>query len=201
MGTNFESVQNPQILEKIQKGDKKAWDQIVSVFYQPLYAYILGMTRQPEIAEELVQDVFVSFWSKREQIQINTSLKAYLYRASRNHTLNFLKRQKFEANYHRELASKKHVQLNTTAQDFHFNELEQRLKEAIQALPEHCREVFELSRFEDLTYKEISETLDIPVRQVHYQISLALKALRKSLKGYVDLPLALIVAVSSWLLL
>ena len=188
---SFDSIQNAQILEQIQRGEKEAWDQVVEVFYQPLYAFILSMTKQPETAEELVQDVFVNFWTKREQIHINTSLKAYLYRAARNHTLNFLKRQSFEANYHRELAQKPRSQLNFTAEQVQYNELEGRLQEAIGELPEPCKEIFELSRFENLTYKEIAETLDIPVRQVHYQISLALKSLRKALKGYANLPLVI----------
>lgn len=195
MASSFDSVQSAQVLEQIQRGEKKAWDQVVDVFYQPLYAFILGMTRQPEIAEELVQDVFVNFWTKREQIQINTSLKAYLYRAARNHTLNFLKRQSFEANYRRELAQKPRPKLNITAQEVQYNELENRLKEAIQELEEPAKEIFELSRFENLTYKEISETLDIPVRQVHYQISLALKSLRKALRGYVNLTLLMFIVM------
>ena len=190
MKANFDSVKTQEVLKGIQKGDKAAWDLVVEVFYQPLYGYILSMTRRPETAEELVQDVFVNFWVKREQIQINTSLKAYLYKASRNHTLNFLKRQSFERNYHQELAQQPKQNLNATAQDFHYNELEKRLADAISALPDNCREIFEMSRFEDLTYKEISEMLDIPIRQVHYQISLALKALRNDLQEYVDIPLS-----------
>lgn len=199
MKANFDTVKAEEVLNGIQRGDKESWELVVEVFYQPLYGYILSMTRHSETSEELVQDVFVNFWVKREQIQINTSLKAYLYRAARNHTLNFLKRQSFERNYHKELV---HLQsyegLNATAQEVQYNELELQLKKAIEALPEHCREIFEMSRFEDLTYKEIAEALEVPVRQVHYQISLALKSLRNDLKGYVDIPL---MNLAYWLLL
>ena len=95
MGVSFDSSQDAKVLELIKNGDKKTWDEVVEVFYQALYSFILGMTRHPETAEELTQDVFVNFWAKREKIVINTSLKAYLYRAARNHTLNYLKRQSF----------------------------------------------------------------------------------------------------------
>ena len=175
-----------QLIENIKNGDQEAWDYIVGLYYQPLFGYVMSMVREKETAEELVQDVFVNFWAKRERINITSSLKAYLYRAARNHTLNFIKRRKFELNYQRSLAERMTIQHNDTEQAFHFSELEKKLYGAIEALPEKRKEIFRMSRFEDLTYKEIAAALDIPVRQVHYQIGLALKELRTKLQGLVD---------------
>lgn len=175
-----------QLITKVKEGDQAAWDYIARTYYQPLFGYVMSMVRERESAEELVQDVFVNFWAKREKINITTSLKAYLYRAARNHTLNFIKRRNFELNYQRSLAERMTRYHNDTEQTFHFSELEKRLNESIQALPEKRKEIFMMSRFEDLTYKEIATALDIPVRQVHYQIGLALKELRTKLKGHVD---------------
>lgn len=175
-----------QLIDNIKNGDHDAWDHIVGLYYQPLFGYVMSMVREKETAEELVQDVFVNFWAKRDRINITTSLKAYLYRAARNHTLNFIKRRNFELNYQRSLANQMTIQHNDTEQAFHFSELEKKLHASIEALPEKRREIFRLSRFEDLTYKEISAALDIPVRQVHYQIGLALKELRTKLQGLVD---------------
>ncbi len=173
------------MLEAIRQGDKAAWDFVALKLYNPLLNFVFGMVREREPAEELVQDVFVNFWVKRDSIQITASLKSYLYRAARNHALNFIKRRKFEQEYHRGLAQSAIISKNDTEDTFQFSELEKKLAEAIEGLPDSCREIFKLSRFEELTYKEISETLDVPVRTVHYQIGLALKDLRSKLKGFV----------------
>ena len=175
-----------QLITQVKEGDQAAWDYIAKMYYQPLFGYVMSMVRERETAEELVQDVFVNFWAKRERINITTSLKAYLYRAARNHTLNYIKRRNFELNYQRSLADRLKNHHNDTEQAFHYSELEKRLYESIEALPEKRKEIFMMSRFEDLTYKEIAAALDIPVRQVHYQIGLALKELRSKLQGLVD---------------
>lgn len=199
-------VDEKQLIAKVQEGDQAAWDYIARTYYQPLFGYVMSMVREKETAEELVQDVFVNFWAKRERINITTSLKAYLYRAARNHTLNYIKRRNFELNYQRSLVGRVQVHHNDTEQAFHYSELEKRLYDSIEALPEKRKEIFMMSRFEDLTYKEIAAALDIPVRQVHYQIGLALKELRTKLKGLVDYNLmsawwlGAVVLLGEWLL-
>lgn len=177
--------ENPeQLIARVMEGDEKAWEHIAGLFYQPLVLFVNSMTHRMDIAEELVQDVFVNFWAKRDRIEINSSLKAYLYRAARNHTLNHIKRAKFEMNYQQSL--KPDYSYNSTETKMSYSELEQKLNESIEELPESRREIFRLSRFEDMTYKEISDTLEIPVRQVHYQIGLALKELREKVQHLVD---------------
>jgi RNA polymerase sigma-70 factor (ECF subfamily) len=176
---------NPeQLVAKVMEGDEKAWEHITELFYQPLVLFVNSMTHRMDIAEELVQDVFVNFWTKRDRIEINTSLKAYLYRAARNHTLNHIKRNKFEMNYQQSL--KPDYSYNSTDTKIGYSELEQQLNKSIEELPETRRDIFKLSRFEDMTYKEISDTLEIPIRQVHYQIGLALKELREKVQHLVD---------------
>ncbi len=181
---NDTPAEDTRLFEQIKDGDREAWEQLVELYYNPLFAFILSMVKNEATAEELVQDIFVNIWTKREKIDITISLKAYLFRASRNHTLNYLKRRNFEQNYQRNLASTSVSYNYETEKTVHFNELQQKLEKAIESLPESCREIFKLSRFEELTYKEIAETLDIPARTVHYQIGLALKELRHKLRDY-----------------
>lgn len=181
------SVKDEQTLViNIRDGNQKAWDAITKVLYTPLFYFVNGMVNNTEVAEELVQDVFVNFWLKRKNITITTSLKAYLYRAARNHTLNFIKRRKFEQDYQKKLAQELILQTNATEDTFNFSELEKQLSFAIESLPDSNREIFKLSRYEEMTYKEIAEVLNIPTRSVHYQIGLALKELRSKLKGYIS---------------
>ncbi|ANQ49935.1 RNA polymerase sigma-70 factor [Flammeovirga yaeyamensis] len=183
---NFDQIEEAELIDLVKNGDRHAWEYITKEYYQAILNFINNMVHDWETAEELVQDIFVNFWTKRENLNINLSLKAYLYRASRNHTLNFIKRRNFERDYQKGVAERMEISKNDTEDAYHFNELEKKLYASIEELPEKMREIFKMSRFEDLTYKEIAEALDIPVRTVHYQIGLALKQLREKLKGHAD---------------
>lgn len=186
MEKDYQNLEEAELINEVQAGKNAAWEFITHTYYPQILNFITGMTRDRETAEELVQDVFVNFWVKRDRLNVTISLKAYLYRAARNHTLNYLKRKKFEQDYQKGLLHTTPWKKNQTEQDFQFSELEKTLGDAIESLPENCKEIFLLSRFEGMTYKEIANTLDVPVRTVHYQIGLALKHLRSKLKGHVD---------------
>ena len=178
----FDLFNEQAILEGIKKGNRDIWAQVIGAFYEPIFYFILGMVKQKEMTEELTQDVFANFWIKREEINIQTSLKSYLYRFARNHTLNFLKRSKFELDYYKNLSKTLTEHHTETEDNIQFTELDRLLKKEIENLPEECREIFKLSRYEELSYKEIADTLEIPVRRVHYQIGIALKTIREKLK-------------------
>ncbi|MEH0156340.1 RNA polymerase sigma-70 factor [Limibacter armeniacum] len=184
--SKYDTIEEAVLIDDIKAGNQEAWEYITRKLYNPILNFITGMVKDRETGEELTQDVFVNFWAKRERLNINISLKAYLYRAARNHTLNFIKRRNFEQDYQRGLAHTLEYSKNDTEDAYHFSELEKKLYDAIDSLPENRKEIFMLSRFEDMTYKEIAQTLDVPVRTVHYQIGLALKDLREKLKGYAD---------------
>jgi RNA polymerase sigma-70 factor (ECF subfamily) len=196
INVKFDLNDEENLLNAIKNGDQEAWEFVTRQLYVPIYNFILSMVRHPENAQELVQDVFMNFWIKKDQIVINTSLKSYLYKAARNHTLNFIKRAKFEASYQRTLAQSFVSSKNDTEERFQYNQLEKSLSQAIDQLPEKCREVFLMSRFYDMSYKEIAETLDLPIRNVHYLIGLALKDLREKLKHYNSAE----ISVLAWLL-
>ncbi len=129
-----------------------------------------------------MQDVFFKIWERRELLEITTSLKAYLYRSVHNACLNHIKHQKVKqaySDFYRE---------NHEEQDDHNpsdqQELEQQVMDAMDALPEKCREVFELSRFEGLKYREIAERLSISEKTVENQMGKAFKILREKLSVY-----------------
>jgi len=178
-----DTVDNQLILAKIKAGDREVWVSFIKKYYEPIKGFVFRMVQEQAYAEELTQDVFANFWHKKDTIVIQTSLKAYLYRSARNLTLNFIKRNKYETNYANNLSKTSSFEHNDTEENIHYNELEITLKQAIENLPQECREIFKLSRYEELSYKEIAELLDIPVRRVHYQIGIALKTLREKLKS------------------
>lgn len=133
----------------------------------------------PDVAEELVQDVFFKVWNKREQLAEIDVLRTYLLRAARNTALNHLRRQRLEqAHEEREAAKGEPVSTEATDDSASTGELTAAVNAAIDRLPPRCREVFLLSRDAGLTYGEIARELDISIKTVETQMGRALKTLR-----------------------
>jgi RNA polymerase sigma-70 factor, ECF subfamily len=171
-----------QLFLKMQKGDNAAFEEIFRLYYQPLCFYALRIMQSDEKAEELVQDFFVSFWEKRNQIQIETSLKSYLFRSVKNQCLNRIKHEQIKLEYARKVIA----DAETSDYSDHFLEvdLKKDIEESIASLPEKRQEIFRLSREEGLKYREIAEKLDISIKTVEAQMGLAIKTLREKLKKY-----------------
>lgn len=137
-------------------------------------------------AEETVQNMFVNLWQKREQLEIS-SVKAYCYRAVHNECLNKIKHGKIKMSYADEYKSLAPVKHDSAVKELHAKELGVQIEEAIESLPEQCRAVFRLSRFENLKYTEIAEHLGISVKTVENHMGKALKILREKLRDYLPL--------------
>jgi RNA polymerase sigma-70 factor, ECF subfamily len=173
-----------QVLETLQLGNESAFEMIFRTYYQPLCRYAYSFLQDKEEAEEVVQASFITVWEKRNNIAIETSLKSYLYRMVRNSCLNVIKHEKVK-----QLAVSE-VAYESVAQKIQAAELEIKITEAMKTLPEQCRLVFQLSRFEELKYQEIADQLQISVKTVENHMGKALKLMREQLKDY--LPLFLI---------
>lgn len=143
----------------------------------------------PQVAEDIVQGFFVNLWLKSKELEINTSLKSYLFTSVKNKCLDYHKHNKVRENY------LDHITESSSLESSQFNmyiesELNEILSSAMEKLTPRCREIFELSRFSGLKNAEIAEDLNISKRTVELQISNALKILREELKDI--LPLFLI---------
>lgn len=134
-----------------------------------------------QLAEDLAQDVFFELWKKREAFSITTSLKAYLKKAAVNKTLNYLRDKKinFESD---EMLPNLAGNASGANELMEIQELQQRINFLVDQLPERCRIVFILSRFEEMSYQEIADELDISTKTVENQISKALKFLKENLE-------------------
>ena len=148
----------------------------------PLYHYAYNIVAEDMTAEEAVQEVFLKLWQKRENINIETSVKAYLYRAVHNHCINFMNREKLKEKYQRHVSHSTPDYGRSPLSELQAKELYSGILAALKLLPEKCRTVFYLSRQEELSYKEIATQLGISVKTVENQISKALKILRNELK-------------------
>ncbi len=162
-----------------------ALKELFEAHYKDVCAAIHRFVGERGMTEDLAQQVFIRFWEKRHQIEISTSPGAYLHRMAVNEALAWLR-------------SKKNLQpeeitpatpLNPAADGedvFLQNELSEQINTAIGMLPPRCRAVFQLSRFEELSYQEIAERMDISVKTVEHQMGKALRVLREHLKCYLN---------------
>lgn len=177
-------LSDTQILIAIGQGNEGVFEQVFRKHYGSLCAYGRSILRDADEAEEIVQTVFVNIWEKRTEIEITQSLKSYLYRAVHNHCLNRIKHQKVRDEHQQYAAYHQETTYESVSQTVYKNELEQQLSVAIEKLPEQCRIIFKLSRFDELKYQEIADQLGLSIKTVENQIGKALKILRTELADY-----------------
>ena len=185
--------EEPNIFDAIRNNDRQAFERVFKHSYRPLTAYAFRFVRDLPTAENIVQDVFLKLWQNRSQLNITTSLDHYLFRAVRNHCLNFLDKAKVRSSYLR-LQSERDVNNNDYKEYYPEIGLLEIIENAISALPVKRQEIFRLAREEGLKYREIADQLNISVKTVEAQMSLALKQLRESLKKYNRLVLFLMIS-------
>mgnify|MGYP003574954400 CR=1 FL=1 len=158
--------------------DISGFEALFQVNYQALCASSYRIVQDRDIAEDIVQDVFYRLWEKRDSLVITSSLKAYLFQSTINQSLNYIKKYKNALKREDLYGSETMDDINDVEQAMALKEVNQRVEAAVKALPEACRMVFVLSRYDQLSYKEIASKLDISVKTVEGQMSKALKHLR-----------------------
>jgi RNA polymerase sigma-70 factor, ECF subfamily len=180
-----------EIWEKIKNNDKKSFERLFNRYHDSLCLYSYGLVKNEEAAEEIVNDVFFKIWSKRDFIQINYGIRQYLFRSVFNACTDFIRQNLFLSQYSFvEVDDWMNETIETNEEDI-FNLLENEdirkdVMKAIEQLPPQCKVIFCLSRFDLLTYNEISERLNISVNTVKTQMSRSLDALRKHLAKYFE---------------
>lgn len=186
-------------LEDLAKGSEQALRQIFDRHYPILLNDIHRIVPDEESCKDIAQEVFVELWKIRANLDIKIALRPYLKRAALNRALNFVKIQKryqFEAN-DEFFESSEPAEHQIQEAHAERQNLETALHAAIQNLPEKCRLVFSLSRFEELSHKEIAARLDISTKTIENQITKALKMLREALAERPDLSAIVIFALGA----
>ncbi|MFB5944929.1 RNA polymerase sigma-70 factor [Albibacterium profundi] len=165
-----------------------AFEDLFKAHFKALHAYAYAIVKDEIIAEEVVQSVFLRLWEKRSSLTVHTSIKAFLYRSVYNESLNYHKHQKVKSAYHQH---QRYVRGNDSGDDssnrVQMKDLEGRLELALNKLPEACRTIFQMSRFEELKYREIAEQLNISIKTVENQMGKALRILRLELVDFLPI--------------
>ncbi len=176
------------LVQSLMNGSELAFEQVFKAYFKNLHAYACTILKDDATGEEVVQNVFFKLWNGKGNINVQSSLSAYLYRAVHNECMNHIKHGNVRKVYQMHAAYTMQAAGNGSADNSHAQaELQQKLQEALNELPEQCRTIFQLSRFEELKYREIAKVLDISVKTVENQMGKALRILRTKLADFLPL--------------
>lgn len=172
---------------------KNQFEDCFRTYYKQLVVFAYKMVKRQDVAEDVVQQVFLNVWEHIEKMDMDKGISSYLYQSTRNRCLNHLSSAQQAVTRHTDTPEDLPVSnaLVSTDKQLETKELLQRIQYAIQELPEKCREVFLLSREQSLTYKEIAAALDISVKTVENQMGKALKHLYARFGSYFNTVLIL----------
>lgn len=179
----------------LEKNDRENFKQIFHDYYQPLFHLSRHYLEDEDEAKGVVQEAFIKLWNIRHELNSDSNLRNFLYTLVKNNCLNIIKRKQILLKHHEKIRwMEMHYQyesLSRVGDDYlEFNELKEKIEDAIRNLPEHCRVVFEMSRFEEMKNREIAEKLGVTQKTVEAHLTKALKILRDELKDYLPLIVA-----------
>lgn len=174
----------------VARDDRNAFERLFRRYYRLLCDYGRSILGERELAEDVVQEVFIYFWNNREVIHIQMSVKAYLYTAVRHGALNVLKKQLIERKHNPQLTEFVEFLQTSEYSDEEQEEIN-RIRQVMAELPKQCLKVFLMSAIDGKKYQEIADELDISINTVKTHISKAYRLIREKTSG--DMPLVLLV--------
>jgi len=189
-----------EYVDQIREGDIAAFEAIFHEYYEKLLRFSLGYIGSREVAEDLVQDVFVRIWERRDGWEVRESIAAYLYSSVRNRCLDYARHRLVEREWAEHVTATRsfagdelHFAPDTADAAVEHDEVDRAIRAAVERLPERCRQTFVLSRDHGLTYHEIAVVMGVSTQTVKIQMGRALKSLRTSLAPFLC-TLALLIA-------
>ncbi|SKB95312.1 RNA polymerase sigma-70 factor, ECF subfamily [Sphingobacterium nematocida] len=179
-GKDLSLLSDQELIPLLRDGIADAYTTMYGRHAGFVFTVAMKMVKDEDEAYDLVQDIFTKIW-EQGSLDIQTEIKPYLYRVTRNRILNQINRNKFKEQYFDSLQVFLDSGVWTTEEKILENEMELRIEQELAALPNKMRQVFELSRKENRSYKEIAEELGVSEETVRKQIHRALKILRSRL--------------------
>jgi RNA polymerase sigma-70 factor, ECF subfamily len=175
------SVRNQELVRKIREGDQSAFEVLFQIYYSRLCVFSNSYVKSLDLARDVVQEVYIKIWDNKENFHITQSLKAYLYQAVRNQSLNFLQQKKQMERLESRLKKQQEISESSRTEELNTEELSQKVWRLVEELPERRRTIFILYRKHGLSYSEIAEVLGIARKTVENQMGKSLQFLREHL--------------------
>lgn len=170
--------------DSVVKGDVKAFEQLYNALWNRLHSIAYNYVRDTATAQEIVQEVFIKLWLKRDDLKEVNDIHAFAIRAVQFRIYDFFDKCKVETKYARHVVERGEVMINNTHHLAEYNETLQVIEQEISELPDKTQNIFRLSRFEQLSNEELSTKLKISVKTVEYHITQSLKRLRMKLGNF-----------------
>jgi len=191
---------NFEVVKDIQAGNIKTFEEVFVYYFPFLQKFAEGYVNNKDEASDIVQSVFLSVWERKEKLKEDTNLNNYLITLTKNQCLNYIKHLKAQQTYLQnesynvnELLLNYYALENLNENKLILTELSAIIESAINSLTKQCKEIFMMSRFENMKYHEIAEKLSISVKTVEKKMSISLAILRTVLKDYLFIFLVLII--------
>ncbi len=181
------SLDQQAYLIKLKETDEEKFiEYLFHTYYASLCKSVNNIVRDTDAAEDIVQDVFIKVWRRKEHLDASRSIQSYLFRSCMNTALNYLEKHKKNTSMDEDSIYANAFSANTTQEDLDAREMHVKIQEALNALPPKCKMVFSMSRYEEMSYAEIATTLDISQKAVEKHMSKALRILREHLKTFTN---------------
>ena len=176
------SSKEQELVSLIKTGNVPAFDAIYYNYSRRIYAFVLGIIKVRDDANDVVQEVFITLWDKRENLKENLSLKSFLFTIAYNATISYI-RKSVKENRFASVVKQHYVPANESADSMlNYNELKDKLDNTVNSLPKRQKEVFVLSREKEMSYKEIAVNMGISVNTVENHMVKSLSFIRKNIK-------------------
>lgn len=183
------------LIARLKEGNREAFEELYNRYWERLFIMAANRLGSREAAWEIVQDLFVDLWQRRESLSVKSSFSAYIHTSLKYSILDFIRSQKVKEKYIEAIRKTASAQTNSTFEHITFNELNEAIQKEIANLPERCRLAFRMHRFENYSSREIASKLNISTRTVEHQIGKALKVLRSNLKEYLTMGIGLALTI------
>ncbi|QEC79253.1 RNA polymerase sigma factor [Mucilaginibacter ginsenosidivorax] len=187
------TVNDIVLCERLMGGDVDAYKQIYDKYHSQLYYYALRFLKMPELAEDVIHDVFLKLWEIREQLKPEFGIVGYLYKITRNQVFKLIKKIAVETELRAKVISIIEEQAIESEADLQWNEYAGLLGSAVEQLPPQCKKVFNLCRQEGKTYDEAAQILGISKHTVKEHMMAAMKSIKKYFRQNADIVFSLLI--------
>ena len=174
----LKSYSDKELLEQVALSNSEAFRVLHDKYSSKMFLYAFSILKNKQVCEDIIQNIFIAFWTKRKTVRIN-NIKSYLFRAVKYQIFNYFRDQKIS---NEDVSRLNIIDVSISAsKNMEYEELELAIYNSFLKLPKRCKEIFELSRYQNKSNKEISEELEISIQAVKNQISKAISSIKKDL--------------------
>ncbi|MCX2473469.1 RNA polymerase sigma-70 factor [Pedobacter sp. MC2016-05] len=184
---SYSKLSDNDLLSLLNEGNELSFSEIYNRYWEKMYSYSIRLTKSQEESADIVQEIFISLWNRRLDLAVKGSLASYLIKSARNLSLRYIERNIHQTDFAEKISEFTADTSLNIEESISIKELEKQIELGISKLPKKMKEVYILSRDEQLSYREIAVKLEISEGTVKKQIHNSLKIIAESLNGKLSL--------------